>query len=162
VARRVASNDQTSARADGGIWIRSGGVHPSTSFCKEEATTMGSFEAIKGPPWRPPSAPKHSKSIHNSDTLPRRCLLILVRSNRCFQPLSCDICICGLMIFLALWCCIWSCVCTLSHSCAQDCNSDSCTTARDSNLWRFLVKENHINKEDIGTQVLIFGSLERD
>jgi hypothetical protein len=34
--------------------------------------------------------------------------------------------------------------------------------ARDSKLWGFLAKENHIDKEDHETQVLIFGSFGRD
>jgi hypothetical protein len=123
-------------------------------FLQGRSNNYGLIWGYKRTPWWPSLTPKHSKSIHNSDTLPQCCLVILVRSECCFEPFSCDTCVCALVIsFLALCCCVCCCVFTLSLSCAQDCNSDSCTDVRDSNLWTFLAKGNQIDKEDHGTQV---------
>jgi hypothetical protein len=123
-------------------------------FLQGRCNDYGAFWDIKGLPWRPPSSPKHSKSIHNFDTLPRRCFVILVRFERYFELFLVT------LVFVLLWSSFLRCiaafcsyVCTLSLSCAQAFNSDSCTTARDSNLCRFFAKGIHIDKEDRGTQV---------
>jgi hypothetical protein len=55
------------------------------SFSKEGAMTIGSFVAIKAPHGNLFQHPSTPRAIHNSDTLSRCYLAILVRSERCFD-----------------------------------------------------------------------------
>jgi hypothetical protein len=54
-------------------------------FSRERSNNYMVFWGYKSTPIATSSVPKHYKSIHNSETLQRSCLVILVRSDCCFK-----------------------------------------------------------------------------
>jgi hypothetical protein len=129
-----------------------------TSFLQGRSNNYGIFWGYKSTPWRPPSIPKHYKSItllwlstttHSSD---------LVRSMHRFWAMLVSVWLCAFVIFSLELCCYNLLLCVYSlQSLAPSCNYD--LVYGYSNLWRFLANGYMSDKEDCGSQVWSFGHL---